>query len=99
LGQGGQPKLVFGTIEGELMSPDNLSRDWRRLCRSKKLPLVSFHSLRHSHASMLIRAGKDILTVGRRLGHAKASTTLDVYGHLIDGADADAARALEGMLK
>jgi integrase len=90
---------VFSTIEGELLSPDNLSHDWRRLCRAKKLPLVSFHALRHTHASVLIRAGKDILTVGRRLGHAKASTTLDTYGHLVEGADADAAKAIEGLLK
>ena len=66
LGQGGQPTLVFSTIEGELMSPDNLSRDRRRICRARKLPLVSLHALRHTHASMLIRKGVDILTVSRR---------------------------------
>jgi len=44
IGQGGQPELVFGTLEDKLLSPDNLSRDWRRVCRAKKLPLVSFHS-------------------------------------------------------
>ena len=33
LGHGGQPTLVFSTIEGDLLSPDNLSRDWRRVCR------------------------------------------------------------------
>jgi len=40
-----------------------------------------------------------VLTVSRRLGHAKASQTLDIYAHLLPGADADAARAIEGMLK
>lgn len=40
-----------------------------------------------------------ILTVSRRLGHANASITLNVYGHLIEGADASAAKAIEGMLK
>jgi integrase len=48
---------------------------------------------------MLIRAGVDILTISRRLGHSKAAITLDVYGHLIGGADAAAAKALEGLLK
>jgi integrase len=60
---------------------------------------VNFHSLRHTHVSMLIRAGVDILTISRRLGHSKAAITLDVYGHLIGGADAAAAKALEGLLK
>ena len=38
----------------------------------------------------------DVLTISRRLGHSSASITLDVYGHLIEGADADAANAIEG---
>jgi integrase len=99
LGQGGQPVLVFGNIDGELLSPDNLSREWRRICRIRKLPYVSFHALRHTHASALIAAGVDILTISRRLRHSKASMTLDVYGHLIEGGDAAAAQAIEGMLR
>jgi integrase len=91
--------FVFSTIEGGPLSPDNLSRDWRRVCASKKLPRVSFHSLRHSHASMLIASGVDILAVSRRLGHSKASITLDTYGHMYRGADAAAAKAIEGVLK
>jgi integrase len=98
LGQG-KAELVFADLEGRLLSPDNLSRDWARACRRYKLPLVSFHALRHTHASLLIAAGVDILAVGRRLGHSRASTTLDKYGHLVEGADAAAARAIEGILK
>jgi len=55
--------------------------------------------LRHTHASALINAGVDILTIRRRRGHRKASITLDVYGHMIEDADAAAAKAIEGMLK
>ena len=98
LGQGGQPRLVFSTVEGNVLSPDNLSRDWGRMLKAKKLPRVSFHSLRHTHASMLIRAGVDILTVSRRLGHGKPSVTLDCYGHLVEGSDAAAAKAIEGLI-
>ena len=92
LGQGGQPVLVFTPVAGELLSPDNLT------LRARKLPLVSFHSLRHTHASVLLNAGVDVLTVSRRLGHRKASTTLDVYGHTIEGADKAATKKLEGLL-
>ena len=46
--QGGLPTLVFSPIEGGLLSPDNLSRDWARTVRRLKLPTVSFHALRHS---------------------------------------------------
>ena len=90
---------VFSTIEGELLSPDNLSRDWGRARRRFGLPAVSFHALRHTHASILLRSGTDVLTVSRRLGHGKPSVTLDTYGHLIEGADAAAAEAIEKALK
>jgi integrase len=99
LGQGGQPTLVFSTIEGGLLSPNGISRSWRQTCKARKLPRVQFHALRHTHASTLIRAGVDVLTISRRLGHSTASMTLDVYGHLMEGADAAAAKAIEGMLK
>ena len=46
----------------------------------------------------MIAAGTDILTISRRLGHRKASVTLDTYGHF-EGKDAEAARAIEGLLK
>jgi integrase len=99
LGQGGQPTLVFSTIEGAHLSPNGLSRTWRQTCAARKLPRVKFHALRHTHASTLIKAGVDVLTISRRLGHSKAAMTLDVYGHLMKGADAEAAKAIEGMLK
>ena len=99
LGQGGQPVLVFSTIEGALLSPNGVSRSWRQTCAARKLPRVQFHALRHTHASALIRAGVDVLTISRRLGHSSASMTLDVYGHLMEGADAAAAKAIEGVLK
>ena len=86
--------LLFSTIEGELLRPRNVTKAW-----SRAVPDKPFHSLRHTHASMLIRAGVDILTISRRLGHSKAAVTLDTYGHLIEGADAAAAAAIEGVLK
>ena len=94
LGKIADTTLVFSTFEGELLRPRNITKAWSRLAPGK-----SFHSLRHAHASMLIRAGVDILTVSRRLGHANASITLNCYSHLIEGADAAAAKAIEGVLK
>jgi integrase len=101
LGQGAikPDTFVFSNVDGGMLSPDNLSRDWRRVCNSKKLPRVPFHALRHTHASMLIAAKVDILTISRRLGHSKAAMTLDVYGHLMTGADQAAADAIAGLLK
>ncbi|MEZ0282804.1 site-specific integrase [Methyloceanibacter sp.] len=91
--------LVFSNIEGELLSPHAVSRSWQRAVVAKKLPAITFHALRHTHASMLIRRGVDVLTISRRLGHSAAAITLDTYGHLISGADEAAAAAIEGVLK
>jgi integrase len=48
---------------------------------------VSFHALRHSHASALIAAGVDVMTVSRRLGRGSPAITLSVYGHLFSNTD------------
>jgi hypothetical protein len=55
--------------------------------------------LRHTHVSVLIATGTDILKISRRLGHDKPSTTLNVYGHLIKDRDDEMVKALEGLLK
>jgi integrase len=60
-----------------------------------KLPKVSFHALRHTHASQLIASGMDVLSISRRIGHASPSITLNVYGHLFNTTDDRAAAVFE----
>ena len=90
--------LVFSTVEGNPVPPNNLSRDWARFMRFKKLPPVSFHGLRHSHVSALIAKGVDVLTVSRRIGHASPVVTLRVYAHMFEQTDSAAADAIESVL-
>lgn len=78
--------------------PDQLSRDWARVVGGRQLPRVSFHALRHTHASTLIAAGVDILSISRRLGHGRASVTLDVYGHLVKRNENEIMAALDAAL-
>jgi Phage integrase family len=58
----------------------------------------TFHSLRHTHASHLIAAGVDILTISRRLGHSSSTVTLNIYRHLMPHTDDKAALAIEAAL-
>ena len=101
LGQGKQEldALVFSTFQGAPLSPDNLSRDWRRAAIALDLPKVKFHALRHSHASALIASGLDVLTVSRRLGHGSPVITLSTYAHLFGKTDEKAADAIEAALR
>jgi integrase len=91
--------LVFSTLDGSPIPPNNLSRDWARFVKARKLPLVSFHALRHSHVSALISSRLDPLTVSRRVGHANAATTMRLYAHLWEQADGGAADAIETVLR
>ena len=63
------------------------------------LPLIPFHGLRHTAASLLIASNQDIKTVSARMGHAQTSTTLNIYTHSLESGDRKASDALEAMLK
>jgi integrase len=91
--------LIFSRPDGSSLSPDNLSRDWRRACRSLDLPLVMFHALRHTHASALIASGLDVVQISRRLGHGSPVVTLRTYAHLFASSDIAAAAAIENVLR
>src|SRR5262249_13370859 len=99
LGRPGADDPMFTLADGSPYPPDKLSRDWGNLVRDRKLPRVRFHALRHSHASALIAAGVDIVTVSKRLGHGSPAITLGVYAHLFNGTDALAAQAIERALQ
>lgn len=54
-----------------------------RLCKKVDIPIITIHSLRHTHASLLLFAGVSIASVAKRLGHASMSTTQETYLHII----------------
>jgi integrase len=89
---------VFGDVEGNWPSPYSITDRWRDAIKSRKIPKVTFHALRHSHASALIAAGLDVVTVSRRLGHASPALTLSVYSHLFNNKDEAAALAIDDAL-
>ena len=62
------------------------------------LSTVTRHTLRHTAATQWLRHGADVFSVSRRLGHASAAFTMDVYGHLLKGQQHQAAEALDHVL-
>lgn len=89
---------VFTRDNGECMNPDNITQwigDF-----SKKVGLHVYpHKFRHSMASLMIANHVNIVTVSKRLGHAKVSTTSDIYSHAIKEADAKAADSYAEMIR
>ena len=93
--------LVFPSQAGTPWDADNLYRAYRRCLDDSGIQdpqTVNWHSLRHSAASLWIRADVDLLTISRRLGHATTSFTLDTYGHLLPGQQRAAAEVLDHLL-
>lgn len=91
--------LVFSEMDGKPLSPRALSGAWRRTCVALgTTPPVTFHALRHTHASALIAAGLDVVTISRRLGHANPTVTLNTYAHLFSKSDTLAAAAIEAAM-
>jgi integrase len=98
LGKGGSDELVLALPDTAPWPPDSLTTAWAKTVASLKLPKVTLHALRHTHASQLIAAGVDVVTVSRRLGHSKPSVTLNVYAHLFDNPDERASEVVEEAL-
>jgi integrase len=100
LGAGKSPPdgQVLASFDGKPQSPNAITKEWARTVAAVGMPEISLHSLRHTHASMLIASGMDVLTVSRRLGHGSPTITLRVYGHLIHGTDDRAAQIMEEAL-
>ena len=90
--------LLFANLEGEPLQPSNVSSDWGDLAGRLGMPEVTFHGLRHTHASQLIANDVDIVTVSKRLGHAKPSVTLAIYAHMFHTNDSKAAAAINAAL-
>jgi integrase len=101
LGAGRLPDdaLLFADIKGDPLSPNAQSAAWADFADSIDMPDVTFHALRHTRASQLIDAGVDIVTISKRLGHAKPDITLRIYAHLFRNDDSKAAAAINAAFR
>jgi integrase len=98
LGKQSDDALVFPALNGGPQSPRAFSKAWADAAKSLGFGELSFHALRHTHASQLIDAGVDIVTISRRLGHASPTVTLGIYAHLFRQRDDKAAKAINDAL-
>ncbi len=91
--------LVFPRAGGTPWPPDQVSTLFRDLVRDTPLEWANLHTLRHTHATELLRQGVHPKIVSERLGHSTVALTLDVYSHVTPSMQDDAARALDAMLR
>jgi len=90
--------LIFTTRYGTPHHPRNILRDFKLLAERAGLPIIRFHDLRHTAASLMLNHGIPVIVVSRMLGHAKPSITLDVYGHLLPSMQIEAAEKIDVLI-
>jgi len=94
------PELVFPSSVGTLLDGVNVYHYRFLPCvEAAGLRRITFHALRHSYASHLIQAGANLAYVKEQMGHSSIQVTVDMYGHLIAGADIAWADRLDAPTK
>lgn len=76
----------------------NIAKKLHRIQKENNLPIISFHSLRHTSATLLLSNGVDIKSVSEYLGHTNISTT-SIYLHAIDQKHKDISNKFDEILK
>lgn len=89
---------VFTKPDGDWLHPDLFSQTFDRAVAKLAVPKISLHDLRHTHATLLLRAGVPVKVVSERLGHANVAFTMSVYQHVLPGMQAEAAATFAGLL-
>lgn len=91
----GDNRLIFAAPGGGALRRSFRRRYWTPAVRDSVGQPMRFHDLRHSHVALLIEQGTHPSFIASRLGHTSVKTVLDVYGHLYEGLDREAATALQ----
>jgi integrase len=91
--------LVFCHPDGTPLDPRSFTRHFKTLLKRSGLPVVRFHDLRHTFATLMLELGESPKTVQVMLGHSKISTTLDIYSHVSLDLERKAAAKLYQALR
>jgi len=90
--------LIFPTSVGTPIDQRSFLRTFKLFLRHAGLPPIRFHDLRHTSASLMLNHNVPVIIVSRRLGHARASITSDVYGHLMPNMQDEAAEMIDDLI-
>jgi integrase len=90
--------LVIAQVDGIPLHPKTLSWHFGSAVRRSGLPSIRLHDLRHSHATLALKAGVHPRVVQERLGHANVGVTLDTYGHVSMPMQAEGASLVAGLV-
>jgi integrase len=90
--------LVFRREDGSPVHPDQYSRWFNAHVSALGLKRISLHGLRHTHATLALKAGVPIHVVSKRLGHSGIAVTLQYYSFVLPGMDQSAADSVAAIV-
>ena len=90
--------LVICKENGTPLHPQTYSQAFERMIAKLDLPRIRLHDLRHTHATIALRAGIPTKVISERLGHENPAFTLKQYAHVIPGMQAEAASAIAALV-
>ena len=94
----GQDSLVFCHSDGQPLRPNTISQIWKKACIDAGVKVIRFHDARHTHATLLLKAGVHPKIVQERLGHSTIAITLDTYSHVTPSMQKAAAIAFDVLI-
>lgn len=90
--------LVFTQEDGTVLHPELYSHWFARCVKHTDVPRIRLDDLRHTHATLALAAGIHPKVVSERLGHATVGITLDLYSHLTDSLNKEAAETIAALV-
>jgi integrase len=90
--------LVFCKEDGSPIHPHTFSQAFERLVAKMDLPTIRLHDLRHTHATIALKAGIPVKVISERLGHENPAFTMKQYAHVIPGMQAEAAQLVANLI-
>ena len=90
--------LIFTSWDGSDLHPQSMNNFLRRFCDKHNLPRIQPHAFRHMAGTFLITSGVDVRTVSGKMGHSRASITMNTYAHLLKSAEQETANTMTSIL-
>jgi integrase len=91
--------FVFSWPDGRPLDPDVVTKAFHRIAGKAGLTNIRLHDLRHTHATLMLKAGVHPKIVSERLGHANIGITLDTYSHVLPGLQEAAAERFDRIFE
>ena len=90
--------LVVCRVDGSPITPNALTPRFNSLLHKKNLPILRFHDLRHTNATLMLKNNIPAKIASQRLGHSSIAITLDLYSHVVNEMQEEAAKKINKVL-